>query len=62
MLTVMQKKVGRERTGDASCVDGDAKKVGRERTGDEVRACFGVLMREAMEPAFLDDIVNEILQ
>ena len=28
----------------------------------EVRACFGVLMREAMEPAFLDDIVNEILQ
>ena len=29
---------------------------------NEVRACFGVLMREAMEPAFLDDIVNEILQ
>ena len=28
----------------------------------EVRACFGVLMREAMEPAFLDDIVNQILQ
>ena len=28
----------------------------------EVRACFGVLMREAMEPAFLDDIINEILQ
>ncbi len=24
----------------------------------EVRACFGVLMREAMEPAFLDDIVK----
>ena len=29
---------------------------------NEVRACFGVLMREAMGPAFLDDIVNEILQ
>ena len=29
---------------------------------NEVRACFGVLMREAMEPAFLDDIVNQILQ
>ena len=29
---------------------------------DEVRGCFGVLMREAMEPAFLDDIVNQILQ
>ena len=29
---------------------------------NELRACFGVLMREAMEPAFLDDIVNEILQ
>ena len=29
---------------------------------NEVRACFGVLLREAMEPAFLDDIVNEILQ
>ena len=26
VLTVMQRKVGRERTGDASCVDGDAKK------------------------------------
>ena len=29
---------------------------------NEVRGCFGVLMREAMEPAFLDDIVNQILQ
>ena len=29
---------------------------------NEVRACFGVLMREAMEPASLDDIVNQILQ
>ena len=28
----------------------------------EVRACVGVLMREAIEPAFLDDIVNEILE
>ena len=29
---------------------------------DEVRGCFGVLMREAMEPAFLEDIVKQILQ
>ena len=29
---------------------------------NEVRGCFGVLMREAVEPAFLDDIVNQILQ
>ena len=34
----------------------------RDHVANEVRACFGVIMREAMEPAFLDDIVNEILQ
>ncbi len=28
----------------------------------EVRACFGVLLQEAMEPAFLDDIINQILE
>ena len=33
----------------------------RARVANEVRACFGALMQEAMEPAFLDDIVNEIL-
>ena len=32
----------------------------RARVANEVRACFGVLMREAMEPAFLDDIVNVV--
>ena len=32
------------------------------RVANEVRASFGVLMREAMEPAFVDNIVNEILQ
>ena len=34
----------------------------RAHVANEVRACIGVIMREAMEPAFLDDIVNEILQ
>ncbi len=34
----------------------------RTHVGNEVRARFGVIMREAMEPAFLDDIVIEILQ
>ena len=34
----------------------------RSNVANEVRACFGVLMRDAMEPAFLDDIVNEVLQ
>ena len=34
----------------------------RTHVANEVRGCFGVLMREAMEPAFLDDIVNQILQ
>ena len=34
----------------------------RSHVANEVRACFGVLMREAMESAFFDDIVNEILQ
>ena len=34
----------------------------KSHVANEVRTCFGVLMREAMEPAFLDDIVNEILQ
>ena len=33
----------------------------RARVANEVRACFGVLMREAMEPAFLDDIINIIV-
>ena len=28
---------------------------------NEVRACFGTLMREAMEPAFVDEIIKEIL-
>ena len=34
----------------------------RAHVENEVRACFGALMREAMEPAFLDEIINEILQ
>ena len=33
----------------------------RARVANEVRACFGVLLREAMEPAFLGDTINEIL-
>ena len=33
----------------------------RSHVANEVRACVGVLMREAMERAFLDDIVKEIL-
>ena len=33
----------------------------RSHVANKVRVCFGVLMREVMEPAFLDDIVNEIL-
>ena len=34
----------------------------RARVAKEVRACFGVLLQEAMEPAFLDDIINQILE
>ena len=34
----------------------------RAHVANEVRACFGVIMREAMEPAFLNDVVNDILQ
>ena len=34
----------------------------RARVAKEVRACFGVLLREAMEPAFLGDIINQILE
>ena len=33
----------------------------RARVENEVRACFGTLMREAMEPAFVDEIIKEIL-
>ena len=32
----------------------------RARVANEVRACFGVLMQDAMEPAFLDDIANVV--
>ena len=28
---------------------------------NEVRVCFGTLMRKAMEPAFVDEIIKEIL-
>ena len=31
------------------------------RVGNEVRACFSALLREVMEPAFLDDIINPFL-
>ena len=34
----------------------------RARVAKEVRACFGVLLQEAMEPAFLDDIINQLLE
>ena len=34
----------------------------RAHVANEVRVCFGVIMREAMEPAFLNDVVNDILQ
>ena len=34
----------------------------RARVAKEVRDCFGVLLQEAMEPAFLDDIINQILE
>ena len=34
----------------------------RAHVANDVRACYGVIMREAMEPAFLNDVVNEILQ
>ena len=33
----------------------------RSRVDKVVRACFGVLLQEAMEPAFLDNIINQIL-
>ena len=33
----------------------------RARVDNEVRACFGVVLQEAMEPAFLDNIINQIL-
>ena len=33
----------------------------RARVENEVRACFGTPMREAMEPAFVDEIIKEIL-
>ena len=33
----------------------------RAHVANEVRACFSALMREAMEPVFLDAIINEIL-
>ena len=35
--------------------------VCRARVANEVRACFGVLLREAMESASLGDTINEIL-
>ena len=34
----------------------------RARVAKEVRGCFGVLLQDAMEPAFLDDIINQILE
>ena len=34
----------------------------RAHVENEVRACFGTFMREAMEPAFVDEIIKEILQ
>ena len=34
----------------------------RAHVAKEVRGCFGVLLQEAMEPAFLDDIINQILE
>ena len=33
----------------------------RALVGNEVRACFSALLREVMEPAFLDDIINAFL-
>ena len=33
----------------------------RARVDKEVQACFGVVLQEAMEPAFLDNIINQIL-
>ena len=30
----------------------------RAHVENEVRACFGTLMREAMEPAFVDEIIK----
>ena len=33
----------------------------RSRVDKEVRACFGILLQEAMESAFLDNIINQIL-
>ena len=33
----------------------------RARVGNEVRACFSALLREVMEPAFLNDIINAFL-
>ena len=33
----------------------------RARVDKDVRACFGVVLQEAMEPAFLDNIINQIL-
>ena len=34
----------------------------RAHVENEVRACFGTLMREVMEPAFVDEIIKGILQ
>ena len=34
----------------------------RAHVENVVRACFGTLIREAMEPAFVDEIIKEILQ
>ena len=34
----------------------------RAHVENEVRACFGTLMREVMDPAFVDEIIKEILQ
>ena len=33
----------------------------RSRVDKEVRACFGILFQETMESAFLDNIINQIL-
>ena len=33
----------------------------RARVYKEVWACFGMVLQEAMEPAFLDNITNQIL-
>ena len=34
----------------------------RARVDKEVRACFDMVLQEAMEPASLDNIINQILE